>query len=145
MRIQLKTFVKVNKEEVKRRFSSDLFLALSPPFPRVKLTRFDGCGQGDVVRIELNFFLFKQVWESEIIEESDSVDSWSFVDEGIRLPFFLKNWRHHHIVQGNSGNGSEVIDDIVFSTGTKLTDMLMYPALYLQFLYRKPVYRRFFK
>ncbi len=143
MQITIRTLVKQSKAAVKERFTSDLFLALNPPFPPVKLKRFDGCKKGDKVALELNFMLFKQDWVSDITDDGESDQEWYFVDRGIKLPFFLETWEHRHIVREVNGEAS-IIDDIQFSTGFGLTDLLMYPALYLQFLYRKPIYRKYF-
>lgn len=143
MKLKITTPVKAPLENVKAGFTRDLFLSLNPPFPPVQLRQFDGCVAGDKVELELNFIFFKQTWVSDIIEDQESEDRWYFIDVGTRLPFFLKSWRHHHQVE-RVGDGSRIIDDITFSTGTILTDLLMYPALLGQFLYRKPVYKKIF-
>ncbi|MFK7953307.1 MAG: hypothetical protein AB8B73_10720 [Ekhidna sp.] len=144
MNIQIKTKVGASLEKVKSGFTEDLFLSLNPPFPPVKLQQFDGCKAGDKVKIELNFILFKQLWVSDIVEDKLDDNSWYFLDIGVQLPFFLSKWRHHHGVE-KTDSGSVIIDDITFSTGMILTDILMYPLLYGQFLYRKPIYKRRFK
>ena len=143
MRITIKTHVNAAISEVKEGFTEDLFLSLNPPFPPVKLLQFDGCKQGDKVALELNFLLFKQRWVSGITEDAESGERWHFVDQGTTLPFFLKSWKHTHIVE-NATEGSTIIDDINFTTGTMLTDLLFYPALLGQFLYRKPIYKKIF-
>ncbi|MGB3467198.1 MAG: hypothetical protein WBA74_18090, partial [Cyclobacteriaceae bacterium] len=66
-----------------------------------------------------------------------------FIDEGTSLPFFLKYWKHHHRVIAD-GTGSKIVDDITFKTPFFIPAFLMYPALYGQFMYRKPIYQRFF-
>ena len=143
MRIKITTKVNVSLEKVKEGFTEDLFLSLNPPFPPVKLLQFDGCKTGDKVVLELNFILFKQQWVSDITEDAENKQEWFFVDQGIELPFFLKSWKHRHVVEQHN-HRSLIIDDITFSTGTILTDFLLYPALFGQFLYRKPVYKRIF-
>jgi ligand-binding SRPBCC domain-containing protein len=92
----------------------------------------------------LNFLLFKQEWISHIIESNEDESGFSFIDVGVKLPFFLSSWRHHHIIKKREDGGSDIIDDIQYTTGTWLTDVLFYPVLYGQFLYRKPVYRKVF-
>jgi ligand-binding SRPBCC domain-containing protein len=143
MKLKIETLVKSNLGIVKAGFNESLFLKLSPPFPTVKLIKFDGCNKGDKVTIELNFILFKQIWDSEIIDESSTNDTWFFVDKGVKLPFFLKNWHHTHSIK-TSNEGAKIIDDVTFTTGTLLTDILTYPFLWMQFLYRKPIYKRAF-
>ncbi|QNL21941.1 hypothetical protein HZR84_08310 [Hyphobacterium sp. CCMP332] len=143
MKLKVKTIVKQPILKVWEGFDETLFVKLAPPFPSVKLLQFDGSKKGDRVALELNFLLFRQKWISDIIEHNENEDQIFFIDKGVILPFFLKTWQHKHILKRN-GNGTEIIDDIRYSTGTLLTDMLMFPGLYLQFLYRKPVYRKIF-
>jgi predicted tellurium resistance membrane protein TerC len=143
MRIVLKTPVNQRAIDVWKGFNKDLFLKLSPPFPAVKLLRFDGSTKGDQVGLELNFGLFKQKWISDITANGENDREIYFVDQGVKLPFFLKKWKHTHIIT-KLGEHSEIVDDVNFSTGTLLTDLIMLPGLYLQFLYRKPIYKKFF-
>ena len=144
MKIRITTHVESSLEKVKEGFTQDLFLSLNPPFPPVKLLRFDGCKTGDQVALELNFILFKQRWISDITAEDETESEWFFLDEGTKLPFFLKSWKHRHAVE-RRGDGADIVDDISFTTGTLLTDLLLYPALLGQFLYRKPIYKNRFK
>ena len=144
MRVKIATKVNAPLEKVKEGFTEDLFLSLNPPFPPVDLIRFDGCKKGDTVALELNFILFRQHWISVITQDETNDEAWHFIDKGVQLPFFLKRWKHKHEVVV-SEHGSTIIDDISFSTGFFLTNLLMYPALYLQFLYRKPIYKNIFK
>ncbi len=143
MRIVIKTSVNQNKEQVAVGFTEGLFLKLSPPFPKVSLVRFDGCRQGDQVEISLNFLIFKQTWISEVTSNSNNQIEWEFVDEGKKLPFPLKFWKHHHRVIQESV-GSTIIDDIIYKSPNLMMDLMLYPLLYLQFLYRRPVYRKIF-
>ncbi len=143
MRIDVTTEVPGPVEEVFQGFDRALFLKLNPPFPLVRLLRFDGCETGDEVHLALNFILFRQRWESVITDAGQDAAGRYFVDEGRMLPWPLKTWRHHHGLE-RSGSGTRIRDRIDFSTGNRFLDRLMYPALYLQFLYRKPVYRSFF-
>lgn len=143
MKLRIETKVKASLDSVKNGFTQELFLKLNPPFPPVQLLRFDGCKSGDKVVLELNFILFKQEWISDIIEDSQDTKKWYFVDKGTKLPFFLKKWKHRHVVDQKESY-TAIIDDITFSTGTILTDILLYPALVGQFFYRKPIYKKVF-
>ncbi len=143
MRITISTPVKQSRLAVAQGFNQELFKKLSPPFPPVKLLRFDGSEKGDIVSLELNFIVFKQVWESHIVESGETKKEWYFVDVGKRLPFFLTCWQHRHrVVQ--AGTHAAIINDIIFETPFFITDFLLYPVMWLQFLYRKPVYKRVF-
>lgn len=141
LRLQLHTRIHLSAEEALSRFDRSLFLALSPPFPPVKLIRFDGCKRGDKVELEINFILFKQRWISDITEDYNRSDELGFVDEGTKLPFFLSYWRHRHRIL-KRGSACVVLDDITYSGGGVVLSLLLYPLLYLQFLYRVPVYKR---
>lgn len=154
MHLLLKTPVTSSVQHVWNGFDRSLFDQLSPPFPPVDVVRFDGCLKGDTVHLRLNFLLFKQDWISLItdqrtIETANRTDEIYFIDEGTQLPFFLAYWRHRHsIVRDTAAETGDdraiIVDDITFRTPFRLTDYLFYPLLWLQFAYRKPIYRRIF-
>ena len=144
MYLKITTSVNQDYLSVMQGFTEALFIKLNPTFPPVKLIRFDGCRQGDIVSLELNFIFFKQRWESLIVEDGFTEEEFYFIDEGKKLPFFLKYWRHKHRVL-KRGRHAEIVDEITFYSPFWLTDFLLYPILWLQFWYRKPVYREYFK
>lgn len=144
MNLKITTLVKAPFNKVKNGFDEKLFKQLNPPFPPVKLLRFDGSSKGDLVSLQLNFIFFKQNWTSKITEDYQDQEYFYFIDQGIKLPFFLKKWRHKHIVN-KTNSGAEIVDDIYFRTPFRLFDFIMYPLLWLQFMYRKPVYKKYFK
>ena len=147
MRIVLKTQVAQPLPAVWAGFNRALFEQLSPPFPPVNVIRFDGCQRGDVVHLQLNFFLFRQDWISQIVEQQTTPDEIFFIDQGTRLPFFLTYWHHRHGLQRFNIGGTEhttIVDDITFKTPFRITDYLFYPLLWVQFAFRRPIYRRVF-
>ncbi|MFP4096126.1 MAG: SRPBCC family protein [Cyclobacteriaceae bacterium] len=144
MKIKVSTQVDQDYKSVMKGFDRELFLKLNPPFPPVRLLRFDGCKKGDVVALQLNFFLFKQEWISLITEDGLNEHEFYFVDEGTKLPFFLSYWKHRHRII-REGAQSRIVDDISFRSPLRLLDMLLWPVLWLQFLYRKPIYRKIFR
>jgi ligand-binding SRPBCC domain-containing protein len=144
MKLTLQTRVEEDYLSVKKGFDQTLFQKLSPPFPPVKLLRFDGSSTGDLVVLELNFLFFKQRWTSEITEDSTDEKEFYFIDEGIELPFFLKTWRHkHRVIQ--DGTGSLIRDEINYTAPFGWMTVLLYPALLAQFAFRIPIYKRLFK
>ena len=145
MKILIQTPVNQEFRIVWKGFDLALFEQLSPPFPPVKVLQFDGCLKGNIVSLELNFLLFKQIWTSEITEQQATDDEIYFIDEGTKLPFFLSFWKHKHRVIRNPSGGTIIIDDISFKTPTIFTNYLFYPLMYLQFLMRKPIYRKVFR
>lgn len=144
MKITIETPVEQGYLDVKSGFDDSLFKKLSPPFPPVRLLRFDGSQKGDLVSLELNFLFFKQKWTSEITDDKTTELEFYFIDQGIELPFFLKKWKHKHRVI-SSGIGSVIRDEIEFEAPFRWMTILLFPALWLQFAYRKPIYRKIFK
>ncbi len=138
-----------NVKKVFHGFDKDLFLALTPPLLSMTLKEFDGCRKNDRIHLEITprvFSKFKpyftQNWEGVISEDGENF----FVDEGLKLPWPLKSWRHHHEVAMNQQTGmTEIIDDVSFSTQSHLLDLAIYPGICLMFWLRKPVYRKYFR
>ena len=143
MKLKIQTSVEKNYLQVWEGFTEDLFNQLSPPFPPVKVMQFDGCQKDDTVELELNFLLFKQRWKSLITDQQSTNTEIFFLDEGVKLPFFLTFWKHRHRIIKN-GDSTIIADEIEFRTPTLLTNYLFYPLLWLQFAYRKPIYRKVF-
>lgn len=143
VKILVKTNVKSTWQDVKNGFDEDLFLQLNPPLPKVRLLRFDGCRKGDTVKMELNFLLWKDIWQSDITSDQLSKDGFMFIDEGSTLPMPFMYWRHEHIVEKH-GNGAQIIDRITYKSRNQVFDLILFPFLFLQFLYRKPIYKRVF-
>ncbi|WP_461101203.1 SRPBCC family protein [Spirosoma koreense] len=148
MRLRLETRVQQALPTVWTGFNRSLFEHLNPPFPPVRVLRFDGCLPGDVVHIRLNFFLFRQDWVSQIIDQRSTPDEIYFIDQGTRLPFFLTAWHHCHRLlrtPTDAGPGQTlIVDEINFQTPFWLPAFLLYPILWAQFVYRRPIYRRIF-
>ncbi len=145
MQIKVRTYVEQPYQLVASGFTKELFMQLNPPVPPVKVLRFDGSQKGHEVHLELNFWLFKQKWISYITEAGVEPGEVWFVDEGIKLPFFLQAWRHKHRIVQHPGGGTYIIDEVEFKCPFRGFDYLFYPLLMLQFIYRKPVYKRIFR
>lgn len=146
MRVILRTAVAQPPAQVMAGFTRELFLALAPPFPSMKLRRFDGCRTGDVVEIELNIGVKKLPWTSLITDDGILADGTHFfVDEGQILPPPLRYWQHRHLIEPGPDGGSIIVDNLEYCTGFKVLDVLIYPAMWAQFAWRKPIYRRWFK
>lgn len=144
MNITIITQVDQDYLSVKDGFDASLFKALSPPFPPVRLIRFDGSKKGDLVSLELNFIFFRQKWTSEITEDQTDEHEFYFIDQGVELPFFLKYWKHKHRII-RKGNCSIIRDEISFKSHFGLLTLLLYPVILLQFGYRIPVYKKVFR
>jgi ligand-binding SRPBCC domain-containing protein len=143
MQILIKTLVEQSVTDVWSGFNQSLFIKLAPPFIPFQLLRFDGCRKGDEVHIELSFFVKKQTWISVITENKTTENEIYFIDEGKQLPFFLSSWRHQHIIKSADGQ-TAIIDKIEFQSHNPIATILLYPFLFMQFYYRKPIYKKIF-
>ena len=146
MHVILRTAVAQPPAQVLAGFTRELFIALAPPFPKLRLLRFDGCRTGDQVEIELDTLVKRLPWTSLIVDDGQLADgTLFFVDEGQTLPPPLRYWRHRHLIQPGPQGGSIIVDDLEYRTATPALDALLYPAIWAQFAWRKPIYRRWFR
>ena len=146
MRVVLRTSVLQAPVEVMAGFTRALFVALAPPFPKLRVLRFDGCRTGDKVEIELDTVVKSLSWTSLIVDDGVRSDgTYFFIDEGQVLPPPLRYWRHHHRIEPDPKGGSVIVDDLEYRTASRLLDVLLYPVMWAQFAWRKPIYRRWFK
>lgn len=143
MKISISTLVDQDFLSVKKEFNAQLLKTLSPPFPLVTIKKFGGISTSDEVSMELDFLFFKQTWDGVIIDHKQTDEEFYFIDKGTKLPFFLKNWQHKHRLI-NKGLQTLIIDEIDYTSSNKLTTLLLYPIMIGQFLYRKPIYKRYF-
>ena len=139
MNISLRSKVKTELRVVQEHFNEDLFRYLLPPGGQ--LIEFGGSKKNDYVHLKLPIV---GEWLSEIIEDGSTKDRYYFIDVGRKLPFPLKSWRHIHELQ-REGKHTVIADNITFSTGTLLMDLLFYPILYLSFRPRVWQYKSYFK
>ena len=146
MHVILRTAVAQPPAQVLAGFTRELFIALAPPFPKLRLLRFDGCRTGDQIEIELDTLVKRLPWTSLIVDDGQLADgTLFFVDEGQTLPPPLRYWRHRHLIQPGPQGGSIIVDDLEYRTATPALDALLYPAIWAQFAWRKPIYRRWFR
>ena len=145
MRVVVRTFVSQAPAQVMAGFTRALFEALAPPFPKLRVLRFDGCRTGDKVEIELDTVVKRLPWTSLITDDGLRPDGTHFfIDEGQVLPTPLRYWRHHHRIEPGPNGGSAIVDDLEYRTASWLLDAVLYPAMWTQFAWRRPVYRRWF-
>jgi ligand-binding SRPBCC domain-containing protein len=145
MLVTLRTQVAQSPDQVFAGFTRELFLSLAPPFPQLKLHRFDGCQRGDQVEIELISGPLHQRWTSLITDHGVQPDGTHFfIDEGQVLPAPLRYWRHRHLMEPGPDGGCVIVDALEYRTAAPALDALLYPLMWAQFAYRKPIYRRVF-
>lgn len=145
MHVLLRTAVAQPPAQVMAGFTCELFVALAPPFPRLRVLRFDGCLTGHRVEIELDTVVKRMPWTSLIVDHGQLPDgTLFFVDEGQTLPPPLRYWRHRHLIQPGPDGGSVIVDDLEYRSGSRALDALLRPAMWAQFAWRRPIYRRWF-
>jgi len=145
MNLKFRTEVTSSLEGVKQGFDRSLFLQLKPPLIQLVLDRFDGCEVGDEIHLRVGIPGALQTWVSRITFHHYDGDSWSFVDEGNPLPFPLRQWLHRHGVRRLASGGAEISDEISYSCGNRILDLLILGPLWLSFAGRASVYRRVFR
>ena len=138
MNITLRSKVNGDLTTVYNRFDANLFKHLLPP--GAELIEFGGSKKGDIVHLKLPL---AGEWVSEITEDGASEDMCYFIDEGRTLPFPLKKWKHKHILH-REGNSTIIEDNMTFSTGNIIVDIIFYPILFLSFLPRSWQYKSYF-
>lgn len=143
MNFILKTQVAGNYLEVMKRFDLDLFEALKPVGAKMEVVQFTGSQTDDIVEIKF-VWPIKASWISDITDHGSDDNQAYFIDEGRVLPFPLKSWKHKHIVEKVDDNSCTIIDDITFSSGWKILDIVMYLPVYFSFYHRKRIYRKYF-
>lgn len=145
-RILLETVVNTPFHNVVERFDDQLFAALAPRFPPMRLLRHDPIADGGEVHLLLNPGPFQQKWISVLSQVTHAENTFSFQDAGIQLPFPLRRWQHiHKVAATDHATKAIIIDDIRFSTGWKLLDWLAKPVLFWLFSQRKPKYVAYFE
>ncbi|WP_035565161.1 SRPBCC family protein [Hymenobacter sp. IS2118] len=146
MHVTLRTAVAQPPAQVMAGFTRELFVALAPPFPRLRVLRFDGCRTDDRVEIELDTLVKRLPWTSLITDHGTLPDGTHFfVDEGKTLPPPLRFWRHRHLLEPGPNGTCVIVDALEYRTASPLLDALLYPAMWAQFAWRKPIYRRWFR
>jgi len=142
--IVIRTSVNQTPKQVWYGFDLQLFEALKPPVIPLKVLRFDGCETGDEVHLQLGPEAFAQNWQAKIIDHGQKDGGYYFVDTGKVLPPPLSTWTHRHLMLPNANGGTDVIDNITYSTGNSILDWIIYPVMYLQFAARGPIYKKYF-
>ena len=144
MNFKIVTTLPQNADFVWEHFNKKLFIFLLPKFPPVDLQRYDGNYPGDEVHLEFNFIFFKQRWESIITKNLSKPDEcFGFEDKGKKLPFFIKTWKHQHLIVKEIA-GSRIEDRISYTGPWYLPSILSFPVLFLQFYVRKFQYPNYY-
>ncbi|WP_149867244.1 SRPBCC family protein [Solirubrum puertoriconensis] len=144
--MQLRTPVAQAPAQVWAGFTCQLFLDLAPPLPQLRLLRFDGCQRGDLVEIEMHLGPLRLARWTSLITEHGELPSGGryFVDLGQQLPAPLRYWQHRHLMEAAPNGGTVIVEDLEYRTASLVLDALLYPLVWAQFAWRRPIYRRYF-
>ncbi|SER47781.1 SRPBCC family protein [Salipaludibacillus aurantiacus] len=94
-------------------FQTNENLAAITGFPKIKVLGDKEVFKGSAVHLQLNFFIVKLNWKGEITETADRK---YFIDEGLKIPFPFKSWRHVHAFKRLEGNGTRMIDRVEYTS-----------------------------
>ena len=144
MQFSVSSPVNAGFQHVISRFDKDLFTHLLPSFPLIKLLLFEGTAVGNILRLRLYFSAWSMDWDTRIIERHANEKEVYFIDQGIRLPFFLVYWEHKHRII-KKDQTTLIMDEITYRSGNALLGYLVYPILKASFVARKKGYRTFFE
>jgi ligand-binding SRPBCC domain-containing protein len=140
---KIQTKIDSSISQVWSQFNEELLKKISPPFPSVQIIRFDGCSKGDLVILEINLLILKVIWSSQIISFNQDSTQFSFVDEGIQVPFGIKKWKHEHSIIKIDEMHCYIQDLVTFKTSFVFLDLILFPFLWGMIFYRKPFYKKY--
>jgi len=134
----------VNIQDVYSVFDFRLLTALSPPMMKPEAKIYEGNKLGDqlyfVIRTPIGGF----PWKGKVTEESITENEIYFVDEGTEMAFGMSTWKHkHRLIKIN--DGTLIRDEVFFDTKNRLLKYVLLPGVWMQFLYRKPLYEKIVK
>lgn len=140
---KIQTKIDSSISQVWSQFNEELLKKISPPFPSVQIIRFDGCSKGDLVILEINLLILKVIWSSQITSFNQDSTQFSFVDEGIQVPFGIKKWKHEHSIIKIDEMHCYIQDLVTFKTSFVFLDLILFPFLWGMIFYRKPFYKKY--
>ena len=144
MRFTVVTPVSGIPVEIFQKFQRPLLEALVPPWAKITIHRFDGSVKGDKIELNVKLLgLIDQAWENLVTENFESDRECFFVDEGTKMPFPVTFWKHKHRIIGLK-SGSEIRDEIEFHCNSIFLEWIMFPVVWIQFVWRKPIYKKVF-
>jgi len=144
MKFTIKTPVVGHYKEVMSKFDLDLFEFLKPKGAKMQVVQFTGSEKGDTVHIRFTSPI-KADWVSKITDHGHNEEEAFFLDEGCKLPWPLKKWRHRHVVKNAGATKSVIEDQIEYKTSNVILDLLIRPFMYMGFYPRRKQYQTYFK
>ena len=134
----------VNIQDVYSVFDFRLLAALSPPMMKPEAKLYEGNKHGDQLHFLIRTPIGRFPWKGKVTEENISENEIYFVDEGIEMAFGMRAWKHkHRLIKTNEG--TLIRDEVFFDTKNPVLKYVLLPGVWMQFLYRKPLYEKIVK
>ena len=116
----------------------DFLTALQP----VKILNWDGIESGKVASFSFWFFGWKIM--NVVHERYKAEDTYlRFTDKGIKLPFGLDNWNHHHVVEVKD-DYVIISDRVQMHSENRVKLLFIFPIMIFPILIRKITYKIWF-
>ncbi|MCF8412762.1 MAG: SRPBCC family protein [Melioribacteraceae bacterium] len=118
---------------------------ISPPFPKAQILSMSEIPliRGSEIVIQLNFLLFRQVWEITISEFEIPTMISDFQKRGL-----FEYWHHYHIFEPTE-HGVKMIDKVEFTPPLGILGRIVNPLIFLQlelmFRYRHRKTKEYFE
>ncbi len=128
-------------EEIMGIFDFSFLSELSPPMMKPEAVVYEGNRPGAKIHFRLKTPFGKKDWKGEINGYGETPDEIWFSDEGKEIPFGIKTWHHKHRLI-KTEYGTKIRDEVEVTFKNALLTPLLAPGIWLQFLYRKPLYSK---
>ena len=143
MLFQQKTVIKkVKILNIIKSFHSHRFIKFLTNGQPVRIDSWNGIENGKFASFSFWFFGWKKI----LVEHKNyhaTKDSLYFVDVGIKLPFGLNSWEHHHIIKPYKDD-TIIIDKIILFKSGRFKKYLIYPIMLFPVVIRKITYKIWF-
>ncbi|SDN39575.1 SRPBCC family protein [Alkalicoccus daliensis] len=108
-----KTEIDKPLEQVWNFFQSNENLVAITGFPKISLLGDKEVFEGADIQLKMNFIFMKLHWQGEITEVADHS---YFIDEGKKLPFPFKSWKHVHAFKEKDAETTIMYDRVEFES-----------------------------
>ena len=132
----------VKVSDVIQSFHDKKFVNFLTALQPVKILNWDGIESGKVASFSFWFFgwrIMKVVHEGYEAEDTYL----HFIDKGLKLPFGLDNWNHHHIVEVKDDNVI-ISDRVRMHSESRAKLFFIFPIMIFPVLIRKVTYKIWF-
>ena len=142
--IEVRTTVAAPFAKTAAKFNINLFKALAPVFPQLRIDRYEGQQTGHRIDLRLGLWPVWVPWRLTIAHHWDEAESWGFVDQGLVMPWPLAAWQHEHRLNALPDGQTEIVDAIVLSVKPRWLAPAMGWLVRKQMEGRQPAYRAYF-